>query len=480
MNDEQKSSESKIPSGSKSPSESKTTSGSQIQSVSKTPSEQTQQSEESSGANLGGSSSGTFTGTQTKTTKAISGKKKSDGSFLEISQEGDQLTTVKTTDTSETKSGKYVTETTETKKGTESSAGKKVEIYKKDWLSSVPDEKKSGYLTSAEAKGESKHAKGSASGGLGYWNVGASSELSYDLDEKTATLDVINAQVKGSVVHAEAEGEFDLGGWLFGSSKDEEQPAETPSGVSSPSGPGMSAAAGAGRPAARVTDPTTHGSPLIPGIGSPNVIIGFLPAWRTIVDFHACPVVKGVVPDVGGVIQLGSPTVFINNQMACRIGDIVVEVPGGPNPVAMGCPTVLIGDTGGGGGGAGAGAPAAADKKDDPSLKVKGKAEGDLLTVEADAKLGVEVSKDKVEATAKAGAMAAAAKGSIEGAIEIPIPFTDHVIILGGKAEGSALSAGVEAEASAGWSEEEGYHASFGFGAALGFGGSLEFTIGFK
>jgi hypothetical protein len=47
---------------------------------------------------------------------------------------------------------------------------------------------------------------------------------------------------------------------------------------------------------------------------------------------------------------MGSPTVFINNQMACRIMDIVVEKPGlalGPvNPIAMGCPTVMIGEVG--------------------------------------------------------------------------------------------------------------------------------------
>jgi uncharacterized Zn-binding protein involved in type VI secretion len=98
-----------------------------------------------------------------------------------------------------------------------------------------------------------------------------------------------------------------------------------------------------GKPAARVTDPTTHGSPLAPGPGSPNVLIGGLPAWRTLMDFHACPIVKGLVPDVGGVVMVGSPTVLINFQMACRVMDQVVEIPGGPNPIAMGCPTVLIG-----------------------------------------------------------------------------------------------------------------------------------------
>ena len=95
--------------------------------------------------------------------------------------------------------------------------------------------------------------------------------------------------------------------------------------------------------AARVGDMTSHGTPLSPGPGSPNVLIGFLPAWRTVIDFHACPIVKGVVPDVGGFVVVGSPTVLINFQMACRVNDMVVEIPGGPNPIVMGCFTVIIG-----------------------------------------------------------------------------------------------------------------------------------------
>jgi uncharacterized Zn-binding protein involved in type VI secretion len=98
-----------------------------------------------------------------------------------------------------------------------------------------------------------------------------------------------------------------------------------------------------GFPAARITDMTSHGSPLVPGPGSMTVLIGGLPAWRTLIDFHACPIVKGLVPDVGGVVMVGSPTVWIDFQMACRVMDMVVEIPGGPNPIMMGCPTVIIG-----------------------------------------------------------------------------------------------------------------------------------------
>lgn len=105
-----------------------------------------------------------------------------------------------------------------------------------------------------------------------------------------------------------------------------------------------------GKPAARVTDPTTHGSPLAPGPGSPNTLIGYLPAWRTIVDQHACPAASISGADGVGSVIMGSPTVLINNQMACRVMDIVVEKPGsvmGPvNPIIMGCMTVMIGEVG--------------------------------------------------------------------------------------------------------------------------------------
>lgn len=103
-------------------------------------------------------------------------------------------------------------------------------------------------------------------------------------------------------------------------------------------------------PAARVSDSTTHGSPLMPGPGSVDVLIGNMPAWRAMIDQHACPAVSVSGADGMGMVMMGSPTVLINNQMACRMGDIVLEVPGlamGPtNPIVMGCPTVIIGESG--------------------------------------------------------------------------------------------------------------------------------------
>jgi uncharacterized Zn-binding protein involved in type VI secretion len=104
------------------------------------------------------------------------------------------------------------------------------------------------------------------------------------------------------------------------------------------------------KPAARVGDPTGHGTPLSPGPGSPNVLIGNRPAWRATLDQHACPVVNLRGADGVGSVLMGSPTVLINNQMACRMGDIVIEKPGAAiaptNPIVMGEPTVLIGEGG--------------------------------------------------------------------------------------------------------------------------------------
>ena len=94
--------------------------------------------------------------------------------------------------------------------------------------------------------------------------------------------------------------------------------------------------------AARIGDTTSHGSPLGPGPGSANVLIGSQPAWRAASDTHVCPLVDGVKPHVGGVVAVGSMTVLINNLPAVRQGDMITEA-GAPNSIVMGCTTVLIG-----------------------------------------------------------------------------------------------------------------------------------------
>ncbi|HEV7404002.1 MAG TPA: PAAR domain-containing protein [Chthoniobacteraceae bacterium] len=164
-------------------------------------------------------------------------------------------------------------------------------------------------------------------------------------------------------------------------------------------------------PAARLFDLTSHGTPLSPGPGSLDVIIGGLPAWRGVpagggtlvgvaqeaaevalaaaalarqaasitpfaavalaaegavqngvsatmsqlslsvsagADQHFCPVPRPHPPHGDGVVINGSPTVFINGLHACRVGDIVLEAIGGPDPIAVGCLTVFIGGEAGG------------------------------------------------------------------------------------------------------------------------------------
>ena len=95
------------------------------------------------------------------------------------------------------------------------------------------------------------------------------------------------------------------------------------------------------QPAARLGDVTAHGG-VITGPGCPTVLIGGLPAAR-VGDMHTCPMVSGVVPHVGGpILPPGSVTVLIGGMPAARQGDMAMCA-GGPDVIAMGCPTVLIG-----------------------------------------------------------------------------------------------------------------------------------------
>lgn len=72
-------------------------------------------------------------------------------------------------------------------------------------------------------------------------------------------------------------------------------------------------------------------------------------------DIHACATPLPLPPHGPGVVIDGSPTVLFNNLPAARQGNKIIEALGPPNTIAMGMPTVLIGDGGGGGGGIGGG-----------------------------------------------------------------------------------------------------------------------------
>ena len=57
---------------------------------------------------------------------------------------------------------------------------------------------------------------------------------------------------------------------------------------------------------------------------------------------HVCPLVTGLVPHVGGPVAIGCPTVMIGGMPAARVGDMVVCV-GPPDTIAMGSTGVFIG-----------------------------------------------------------------------------------------------------------------------------------------
>lgn len=110
------------------------------------------------------------------------------------------------------------------------------------------------------------------------------------------------------------------------------------------------------KPAARIGDmhmcpmvtpglpPVPHVGGPITGPGCPTVLIGGMPA-AVMGDMCTCV----GPPDT---IVLGSTGVFIGGKPAARMGDQCVH--GGA--ITLGCPTVLIGETGGGSGGGGSAA----------------------------------------------------------------------------------------------------------------------------
>jgi uncharacterized Zn-binding protein involved in type VI secretion len=273
------------------------------------------------------------------------------------------------------------------------------------------------------------------------------------------TLDQVNGlqatgriEVKGSLIHG--EGQFSQNLFTFGGTH----------GPAIPVPPGMAPLA------ARVTDLTAHGSRLLPGIGSLNVFIGGLPAWRQIIDLHICS-----TDGMPGKVLKGTSKVLINKFEACRVGDLVVET-GAPNAIAKGCPTVKIGQPG-----PGLGPP----PNDAGSLAVDGKATGDIGTASATLEGGLTVKPDEVSLKAKAGAMAAVFRGQAEGGLTLKFPgwmplIGGHSVHVGVAGEATALSAGASAEGGVGYNKSDGAFVKFGAKAALGAGLGGNILIGVK
>ncbi len=67
-----------------------------------------------------------------------------------------------------------------------------------------------------------------------------------------------------------------------------------------------------------------------------------MPPAARILDMHVCPMVTVLVPHVGGPIAVGCPTVIIGFMPAARVGDMAICC-GPPDAIAMGSMTVMIG-----------------------------------------------------------------------------------------------------------------------------------------
>jgi uncharacterized Zn-binding protein involved in type VI secretion len=103
-----------------------------------------------------------------------------------------------------------------------------------------------------------------------------------------------------------------------------------------------------------------------------------LSAMAGISDMHTCPVPVPAPPHGPGFVTRGSSTVNIGNLPAARMGDRIFEACGGQDPIAIGCPTVNIGD---GGGGDGAGALAYGLPGIDPRLDLMNEMYPPIMTV---------------------------------------------------------------------------------------------------
>jgi uncharacterized Zn-binding protein involved in type VI secretion len=250
------------------------------------------------------------------------------------------------------------------------------------------------------------------------------------LNEGKGKIVGIKGTAEASVVHGEVDLVELVTGWIFGK--------QNPASPELPENPSVSMAP----MAARLGDLTTHGSPLMPGTGSPNVMIGGMPAWRVGLDLSMCPF-PGAAPHGTGPTAVGEPTVLINGMPAARMGDYVLEPTGGPNVIVTGCATVMIGKP--------AAPPppkpaAAATPQEDPWVVFEAVATGDVVEGSAKGDVSAEwdarKAKGKVEASA--GAEVALFKGKLPLGVKVRIPGTSYHLALGVTGEGTALALGAE------------------------------------
>lgn len=281
----------------------------------------------------------------------------------------------------------------------------------------------------------------------------------YNVEEQKGKATLVNAKAEGSLAHGQADLIGILSNWLFGR-KMPELPPPPPAPM-----------------AARFMDLTTHGTPLAPGPGSPNVRIGSMPAWRATIDQSVCAA-PGAAPHGAGPAMKGEPSVLINSMPAIRVGDWVVEPTGGPNVIVMGCPTVHIGSPAGA---APKAKPPEPKPEDLPFVLVESVAQADIGAAEATAKVEGEVDfkQGKGAVGVELGAVAAGAKASLPLKIRFRIPFTGYFLGLGVTAEGTLGSAGAEAVLGAKINDGKTlFAAKVGAGAHVGVGGlAAKFSV---
>ena len=266
---------------------------------------------------------------------------------------------------------------------------------------------------------------------------------SYDPDKKIAKATLLSAKAEFVAVHAQVGLKVDVGKAIGDKIKDLLFDKVEVPGPNPPSPPAPMAA--------RVGDLTAHLAPLAPGPGSPNVLIGGMPAWRIGLDIHVCPAPGA--PHGPGPTSPGAITVLINGAPAARASDFVVEPTGGPDVITLGCPTVLIGPATP----PPAGGPAKPKRGFWGSLVEDGLdmlsglvlfesvASGELGKAEAEVKADAEIGPKGGKIQAHAGVMAAVLKGEIPIKIRVRIPYTKQFLGIGVTGEGTLLSAGAEA-----------------------------------
>jgi len=125
-----------------------------------------------------------------------------------------------------------------------------------------------------------------------------------------------------------------------------------------------------GAPIAFLGAPTMHGTPLGPGPGAFTVSAYMIPVWRAIMDVHACPLVNPP-PHLGGVVMMAATRTTAEFMPIARFGDMVVEIPGGPNQIGM-----PSGGGGGGGGGGGDDADSSSQQSTEDSASAAGDEQG--------------------------------------------------------------------------------------------------------